>query len=73
MTTNGTRKRRALQVKLVFQKKTYSRTGAASALIREQLLQDMVADRASDLEAITLDMYCTKSKHHLAIVLSRLN
>ena len=33
----------------------------------------MVADRASDLDAITLDMYYTKSKHHLAIVLSRLN
>ena len=62
---NGTRKRRSLQVKLVFQTKTYSRTGAASALIREQLLQDMIADRAADLAGIPLDMYYTKSEYRL--------
>jgi len=56
------RKRRNLQVTLVFQGKTYSQIGIANAQIREQLLKDMIADRADDLAALPMEIYYTKSK-----------
>jgi hypothetical protein len=56
------RKRRNLQVTLVFQGKTYSHIGIANAQIREQLLKDMIADRADDLAALPMEIYYTKSK-----------
>ncbi len=56
------RKRRNFQVTLVFQGKTYSQIGVANAYIREQLLKEMVADRADDLAALPMEIYYTKSK-----------
>ena len=61
---NG-RERRSLQVSLVFQEKTYSRMGMATAQMREDLLREMLVDRAEDIAAISMDTYYTKSKHRV--------
>ena len=57
------RKRRKFQVKLVFQEKTYSKTGLANAQIREELFKEMLADRAADLSTLPMEIYYTHSKH----------
>lgn len=57
------RKRRYFQVNLVFQEKIYSKIGMANAQIREQLLKEMLTDRADDLAALPMDIYYTNSKH----------
>jgi hypothetical protein len=57
-----TRKRRRLQVILIFQDKTYSRIGTANAYIREQLLKEMLTDRAFDITALPMEIYYMKSK-----------
>jgi hypothetical protein len=61
-TPTNLRKRRNLQVTLVFQDKTYSQIGTATAQIREQLLKDMITDRANDIAALPMEIYYTKSK-----------
>lgn len=58
----NTTKQRSIQVTLVFQDKTYSRTGTVLAQIREQLLKDMLVDRADDVAAIPIQFYYSKSK-----------
>jgi hypothetical protein len=62
-TPTNTRKRRNIQVTLVFQDKTYTRIGTASAQIREQLLKDMLTGRANDVAALPMEIYYMKSKH----------
>lgn len=57
------RKRRNFQVKLIFQEKIYSKNGLANAQIREQLLKEMLTDRADDLAALPMEIYYTYSKH----------
>lgn len=61
-TPTNTRKRRNIQVTLVFQDKTYSQIGTAVPQIREQLLKDMLTDRANDINALPMEIYYTKSK-----------
>lgn len=56
------RKRRNLQVTLVFQDKTYTKIGTTTTQIREQLLNEMVADRANDITALPMEIYYIKSK-----------
>jgi hypothetical protein len=56
------RKRRNIQVTLVFQEKTYTQIGTAISQIREQLLQQMITDRANDIAALPMEIYYTKSK-----------
>jgi hypothetical protein len=56
------RKRRNLQVTLIFQDKIYTQIGIANAQIREQLLRDMIKDRADDLAALPMEIYYTNSK-----------
>ena len=69
------RKRRNFQVTLVFQEKSYSKIGLANAQIREQLLKEMITDRADDLAALPKDIYYTNSKHfeHFFLELVRLD
>ncbi len=57
------RKKRNLQITLVFQDKTYTQTGIATAQIREQLLKDMINDRADDIAALPMEIYYAKSKN----------
>jgi hypothetical protein len=64
-TPTNTRKRRNMQVTLVFQEKTYSQIGTVIAQIREQLLKDMLTDRANDIAALPMEVYYTRSKHLL--------
>ncbi|CAF0941192.1 unnamed protein product [Adineta ricciae] len=59
---SNTTKQRSIQVTLVFQDKTYSRTGTVLAQIREQLLKDMLVDRADDIAAIPIQFYYSKKK-----------
>ena len=47
---------------LVFQEKFYRRTGAANAQIRDELLRDLIADRAEEFDRLNLEMFCEKSK-----------
>ncbi|CAF1539825.1 unnamed protein product [Rotaria magnacalcarata] len=56
------RKRRNLQVTLVFQDKTYSQIGTTTNQIREQLLKEMIADRANDIAALPMEIYYIKKK-----------
>jgi len=61
-TPTNTHKRRNIQVKLVFQGKTYSKIGTIVSQTREQLLKDMITDRADDIAAIPMEMYYNNSK-----------
>jgi len=61
-TPTNTHKRRNIQVTLVFQGKTYSQIGTVVAQVREQLIKDMITDRADDIAAIPMEMYYTNSK-----------
>jgi len=61
-TPTNIHKQRNIQVTLVFQDKTYSQIGTTIAQIREQLLKDMLADRAADIAALPADIYYAKSK-----------
>ena len=63
MDTSNGRKRRAFEVTLIFQDKTYVRIGTGVAQLREQLFQDMLADRADDLAALPMEIYYLKSKY----------
>ncbi|UJR36526.1 hypothetical protein I4U23_029247 [Adineta vaga] len=58
----NTSKQKYIQVTLVFQDKTYSRTGTILAQIREQLLKDMLDDHAVDVAAIPIQFYYSKKK-----------
>ncbi|CAF0959548.1 unnamed protein product [Adineta steineri] len=65
-TNNNTQqktKQKNIQVTLVFQDKKYSKIGTIIPQIREQLLKDMVTDRAADIAALPADIYYAKSKH----------
>ncbi|CAF3359818.1 unnamed protein product [Rotaria sp. Silwood1] len=61
-TSTNTRKRRNLQVTLVFQDKTYSKIGTTTTQIREQLLKEMITDRANDIAALPMEIYYIKKK-----------
>jgi len=62
ITPTNTHKRRNIQVTLVFQGKTYTQIGTIVAQIREQLIKDMITDRADDIAAIPMEMYYNNSK-----------
>ncbi|CAF0995468.1 unnamed protein product [Adineta steineri] len=62
-TNNNTQqktKQKNIQVTLVFQDKKYSKIGTIIPQIREQLLKDMVTDRAADIAALPADIYYAK-------------
>lgn len=67
-TPTNTRKRRNIQVTLVFQDKSYSQIGTSVPQIREQLFKDMLNDRAADITALPIEIYYTKSKRLFKII-----